>query len=164
MLYSTYDEAFMPRVENGIEIDAPPERVFAMVANYPERMPDWWEAFELQQRVTPPPTTLGSRSRYVYNMMGVKIKGEHVVEVFEENRLLMVRTLSGIEATFEFRFDRLLDDPPITRVTIMVDYALPGAMLGKLLNRLTMEQKNERDLHQALVMLKALIESQRSVG
>ncbi len=154
----------MPRVEQAIEIHAPPARVFAMVANNPERMPDWWEAFELQQRVTPPPTEIGSRSRYVYNMMGVKIKGEHQVEVFEENQRLVVRTISGIEATFEFYFEAHPDDPAITRVTIMVDYALPGAMLGKLLNRLTMEQKNERDLNQALVLLKALIESQMPIA
>lgn len=153
----------MPRVEQAIEIHAPPARVFAMVAHSPERMPDWWEAFELQQRVTPPPTEIGSRSRYVYNMMGVKIKGEHLVEAYEENRHLIVRTISGIEATFEFWFEGLPDDPESTRVTIMVDYALPGAMLGKLLNRLTMEQKNERDLNQALVLLKALIESQMPI-
>lgn len=152
----------MPHVEQAIAIHAAPERVFAMIANNPERMPDWWEAFELQQRVTPPPTVIGSVSRYVYNMMGVKIKGEHRVEDMDVNRYLLVRTISGIEASFEFVFERLDGDPaPVTHLTVKVDYALPGAMLGKLLNRLTMEQKNERDLLQALILLKALIESQQ---
>lgn len=151
----------MPRVEQAITIQAPPERVFTMIANNPERMPDWWEAFELQQRVTPPPTEIGSVSRYVYNMMGVKIKGEHRVVEMTPNTYLLVRTTSGIEATFEFMFQPMTDEmSTLTYLTIRVDYALPGAMLGKLLNRLTMEQKNERDLHEALIHLKALIESQ----
>ncbi|MDX2163570.1 MAG: SRPBCC family protein [bacterium] len=152
----------MPRVEHAIEIHAAPDRVFAMVANNPERMPDWWESFELQQRVTPPPTEVGSVSRYVYNMMGVKIKGEHRVIDLKPGEYLLVQTTSGIEATFEFRFAPCASggDPPHTQLTISVDYALPGAMLGKLLNRLTMEQKNERDLQHALLLLKALIESQ----
>jgi uncharacterized membrane protein len=157
----------MPRVENAIDIQAPPERVFAMIANYPERMPDWWNTFELQQRVTPPPTQVGSVSRYVYNMMGVKIKGEHQVIEMTENAYLLVKTISGIDSIFEFVFEPLGDAAAETgesvtgtRLTIRVNYSLPGSVLGQLLNRLTLEQKNERDLQQALINLKALIETQ----
>jgi uncharacterized membrane protein len=157
----------MPRVENAIDIQAPPERVFAMIANYPERMPDWWNTFELQQRVTPPPTQVGSVSRYVYNMMGVKIKGEHQVIEMTENAYLLVKTISGIDSIFEFVFEPLGEavaetgeSVTGTRLTIRVNYSLPGSVLGQLLNRLTLEQKNERDLQQALINLKALIETQ----
>ncbi|GEM_PF-823488 len=156
----------MPRVEHAIVIHAPPERVFTMIAQNPERMPDWWTAFELQQRVTPPPTVVGSVSRYVYNMMGVKIKGEHRVTEMIENEYLLVKTISGIDSIFEFKFERVNSDAAspemesFTRLTLMVEYALPGSVLGHLLNRLTLEQKNERDLQQALVTLKALIETQ----
>lgn len=157
----------MPRVQNAIDIQAPTARVFTMIANYPERMPDWWNTFELQQRVTPPPTQIGSVSRYVYNMLGIKIKGEHKVLEMTENAYLLVKTTTGIDSTFEFIFEPLDaqitdtgESVAMTRLTISVDYALPGSVLGQLLNRLTMEQKNERDLHEALINLKALIETQ----
>jgi hypothetical protein len=63
----------MPQVEQSIEISAPPDAVFTLIADQPERIAEWWHEFE-QQRVTPPPTAVGSVARYVYNMMGIRIK------------------------------------------------------------------------------------------
>jgi len=155
----------MPRLQHAIAIYAPPERVFNMVAEYPERMPDWWSAFEMQQRVTPPPTIIGSVSRYVYNMMGVKIKGYMSIVELTPNTHVHMRTTSGLDASFQFIIDPFNDEDGVQRTTfaIQVDYALPGAVLGKFLNRQTLEQKNERDLHQALINLKALIETHVAV-
>jgi uncharacterized membrane protein len=148
----------MPQVEQSIEIQAPPATVFALIAHQPERMPEWWPTFELQQRVTPPPTGIGSISRYVYNMMGIKIKGEHQVLTMDENEHLVVKTISGIDSMFDFSFVPV--NGGSTRLTLRVAYTLPGSVLGQLLNRLTIEQKNERDLNQGLHNLKALVESE----
>src|SRR5215510_12012799 len=94
----------MPYVEQSIEIHAPVEAVFDIIANQPERMAEWWPPIELQERVTPPPTDLGSVSRYVYNMMGVKIRGEHEVLAMTPNEHLQVKTTSGIDSQFDFHF------------------------------------------------------------
>lgn len=147
----------MPEVEQSIEIAAPPERVFDLIANEPERMAEWWPPIELQERVTPPPTALGSVSRYVYNMMGVKIRGEHEVKALNENQHLIVKTVSGIDSSFTFRFEPSATG---TRLTINVDYTLPGSVLGQLLNRIALEQKNERDLEEGLANLKRIVESE----
>lgn len=149
----------MPQVEQSIEILAPTEKVFDLVAHQPERMPEWWAAFETQQRVTPPPTTIGSVSRYVYNMMGIRIKGEHQVMQMEVNRRLLVKTLSGIDSMFDFEFTPVENG---TALTVRVAYNLPGSVLGQLLNRLTIEQKNERDLVAALAKLKTILETENS--
>jgi uncharacterized membrane protein len=119
-------------------------------------MADWWPPIELQQRVSPPPTVVGSVARYVYNMMGVKIKGEHQVTAMTDNAHIVVKTISGIDSTFDFRFEPLNGH---TRLTIRVDYALPGSVLGQLLNRMAIEQKNARDLEEGLRNLKALAEA-----
>jgi uncharacterized membrane protein len=145
----------MPYVEQSIVIQSPPEAVFDLIANQPERMPEWWHAFEAQTRVTPPPTVVGSVSRYVYNMMGVRIKGEHQVVEIEDNARLLVKTLSGIDGLFEFSFDAVNGG---TELTVRVDYALPGSVLGQLLNRLTIEHRNERDLLEGLQNLKQIVE------
>jgi uncharacterized protein YndB with AHSA1/START domain len=145
----------MPYVEQVVEIAAPPSAVFSVIAHQPERQPQWWPSFDLQERVTPPPTTFGSRSRYIYNMMGIRLKGEHEVIDYAEGEKLVVKTISGLDSTFEFTFE---PQGAGTRLTVRVQYTLPGSVLGQLLNRLTIESKNERDLHAALGNLKTLVE------
>jgi len=148
----------MPLVEQSIEIQAPVEAVFGIVAHHPERQAEWWPPIELQERVSPPPTTVGSVSRYVYNMMGVKIKGEHEVLEMTDNQYLKVKTISGIDSTFEFLFQ---PKGNATTLTIRVDYQLPGSVLGQLLNKLVIEQKNEADLRDGLANLKAIVEREK---
>ena len=146
----------MPYAEQSIVIHAPPAAVFDFIVHQPERMPDWWRAFHLHERVTPPPTVVGSISRYAYNMMGVRIKGEHKVIDMEANAHLLIRTLSGIDSMLEFTF------APVdggTELTIRFDYALPGSVLGGLVNRPAIEQHNERDLIESLNRLKQMLET-----
>jgi uncharacterized membrane protein len=145
----------MPEVENSIEIAAPVETVFDVIANQPERMVDWWPPYELNERVTPAPTRVDSVSRYVYNMMGVKLKGEHKVMEMRENEFLRVQTISGIDSTFEFTF---LPSDTGTNLDIRVVYTVPGGLIGKALNKLAVEKKNEEDLNHGLQNLKQLIE------
>lgn len=149
----------MPLVEQSIDIHTPVEAVFGMIADQPERQAEWWPPIELQERVSPPPTQIGSVSRYVYNMMGVKIKGEHEVIELVPNEYLKVKTSSGIDSTFEFLFAPAGNN---THLTIRVDYKLPGSVIGQLLNKLVIEQKNESDLREGLANLKAILE--REVG
>ena len=145
----------MPHVEESIDIRTPVEVVFDLIAHQPERMADWWPPIDLQERVTPPPTSIGSISRYVYNMMGVTIRGEHEVMAMEENRHLRVETVSGIDSTFDFLF---APSESGTRLTIRVDYTLPGSVLGQLLNRAIIEERNLKDLREGLRNLKMMAE------
>lgn len=145
----------MPYVEQSIVISAPPEAVFELVAHQPERLPEWWPAFEQQERVTPPPTGVGSVARYVYNMMGVRIKGENQVLEMDVPERLLIKTLSGIDCIIEYFFVGMDGG---TEVTLRFDYSLPGSVLGHMLNRLTIEQRNERDLAEGLLNLKHLLE------
>jgi len=148
----------MPAVSETIDINAPVEKVFHLVAHSPERMPQWWRPMELHQRVTPAPTALGSISRYVYNMVGIRIKGEHHVVSYEENRRLIVQTVSGIESRFSFEFQAVTGFR--TRVNLRVEYQLPGAIIGKLISRAALEQRNMEDVRGALKTLKSMVESE----
>lgn len=148
----------MPAVSETIDINAPIEKVFRLVAHMPERMPEWWRPMELHQRVTPAPTSLGSISRYVYNMVGIRIKGEHHAITYEENRRLIVHTISGLESSFSFEFQAVTGFR--TRLTIRVEYQLPGAIIGKLISRAALEQRNMEDVRGALKALKTMVESE----
>lgn len=147
----------MPHVEQSITINAPVEAVFRLIAHHPERMAEWWPPIEEQERVTPPPTRVGSIARYAYNMLNVTIRGEHEVKALADNQLLVVETISGIASRFEFNFE---PDSASTRLTIQVDYSLPGSIVGQLMNRMVIEEKNLNDLREGLTNLKRIIESE----
>ncbi len=151
----------MPHVEQSIIIHVPVEDVFGLIAHQPERMAEWWPPIELQERVTPPPTVIGSVSRYVYNMMNVSIRGEHQVRELDENQHLLVETTSGIDSRFVFSFVAV---PGGTQLTIRVDYSLPGSIIGQLMNRVIIEERNIKDLQEGLQNLKRILESSFQVG
>ena len=150
----------MPQVEQSIEIHAPVSDVFALVAHQPERMSEWWPPLEQHERVSPAPTQVGSVSRYVYNVMGVRIPGEQCITRFEENRCLIINTISGIDSAIRFDFTPKDDHADTTIVTIHHDYKMPGSVLGQLLNRTAIEDKNLRDLRDGLRRLKTIIEQE----
>lgn len=154
----------MPRVERSITINVPVEKAYALIADAPERMAEWWPPIELQERVSPPPTALGSVSRYVYNMMGVKIKGEHLVQSIRRNEYLSVKTLSGIDSTFDFSFSPSNNGEvnTATRLTIAVDYQLPGAIIGQLINKTLIEGENIQNLEKGLENLKGILERENT--
>jgi uncharacterized membrane protein len=145
----------MPFVEQSIRINAPVEAVFGLIAHQPERMSEWWPPIELQERVTPPPTTVGSKARYVYNMLNVEIRGEHEVVEMDENKHLVVQTISGIDSAFDFEFQ---SDDDATLLNIRVDYTLPGSVIGQLMNRVFIEERNLADLQEGLANLKRIVE------
>jgi uncharacterized membrane protein len=148
----------MPAVEKSITINVPIDTVFSMVADAPERMAEWWPPIELQERVSPPPTNVGSVSRYVYNMLGVKIKGEHRVESIRRNDHLTVKTISGLDSSFHFQFEPA--GASATRLTITVDYQLPGSIVGQLLNKAVIEGENAKNLEKGLENLKRIMEEE----
>lgn len=153
----------MPFVEQSIRINAPVEAVFGLIAHQPERMSEWWPPIELQERVTPPPTARGSISRYVYNMLNVEIRGEHEVMAMDENRHLVVQTISGIDSAFDFDFEAD-ESAEATTLTIRVDYTLPGSVIGQLMNRVFIEERNLSDLQQGLENLKRIVEAEAQNG
>ncbi len=150
----------MPRVEKTITINVPISNVYGMIVNQPERMVEWWPPIELQERVTPPPTQVGSISRYVYNMLGVKIKGQHRVEILCPDERLYVRTISGIDSAFNFVF--VWEDECATRLTVTIDYQLPGALLGQLFNKAMIESENGKNLETGLDHLKEILERENA--
>ena len=145
----------MAHVEEDILIHAPMDKVFARVQDN-ERYPDWWPNMIEQKRLTPDPLVVGSRSRFVYNMLGVKTSGEIELAIYEPPRHLTVRTSGGVNGTFDWR---CVDENGATHLRVVIDYSLPGSILGKLADKLVVEKRNQADLEAGLQKLKELIEA-----
>ncbi len=150
------EESTMPKVEQHIKIDRPVEEVFSLIADQPEQIAAWWPTFDLQQRITPAPTKTGSVLRYVYDMMGIRIKGQQQVQEFVRNERLITRTISGFDSIFDFQFQALGRDTTV--LTIIFDYRLPGALLSQLFSRAAIEFENAKSLNTALINPKQRLE------
>lgn len=146
----------MPQVQQTIKIDAPVEKVFTFVTEQPERMAEWWPPIELQERLTPSPTQVGSRSRYQYNMMGIKVRGEHEVMQFVANQRLYIKTLTGIDCAFDFQFEAA--EANHTQLTMRIEYMLPASVLGRILDKTLVERENVQNLEVGLANLKRILE------
>lgn len=150
----------MPSVVESIEINAPVHRVFDLVAHQLDRLPQWWRPFERVQNVTPPPTRVGTVSRYIYNLLGIRIKGEYLVRELVENRRLCVQT-TGLDSWFEFSFS---GDDYRTRLVVRMDYKLPGEILSKLLTQAALEKRHLEDMVMSLSNLRDIAESESAVA
>jgi len=144
----------MAHVEESIVINAPMEKVFARIEDN-ESYPDWWPNMIEQKRQTPGPLAVGSRSTYKYNMMGAKIEGEVILEIYEPPRRLVARTTGGAAGTFNWR---CAPEGAGTHLSVVVDYTLPGSFLGQIADKLVVEKRNKADFEEGLKKLKELIE------
>jgi len=144
----------MAHVEKSIVINAPAEKVFMRVEDN-ESFPEWWPNMIEQKRQTPGPLAVGSKSRFTYNMLGVKTTGEVELTTYEPPTHLVARTSGGVNGTFDWR---CTPEGSGTRLSVVVDYTLPGSILGKIADKLVVEKRNEADLEEGLKKLKALIE------
>ena len=91
------------------EIAAPPERVFAVMAD-PDSFGKWMPGFVRIERLTPPPTGVGTRFRETRKMMGREATEEFEVTAFEPPRVLGLSCdgKKGSSGSGEFRFRYML--------------------------------------------------------
>jgi uncharacterized membrane protein len=78
------------------------------------------------------------------------------VEILCPNERLFVKTISGIDSAFNFAFE--WEAERATRLTVTIDYQLPGALLGQLFNKTMIENENKKNLESGLDNLKSILE------
>ena len=77
----------MRRVEAGITIAAPPEAVFAFVADL-ANLPRWQSGIVSAERTSPDPVGVGSTARVVRDMAGQSLTVDLTITDFEPGRRL----------------------------------------------------------------------------
>ena len=96
----------------------------------------------------------GYRYDWVYKMAGMRFEGQTETTEVIQNQRVVAKNESGIPSTFIWTYQ---PEDGGTRVTVNVDYTVPGAALGKLAEPI-IHKMNEHEGETLLANLKARME------
>ena len=142
------------RIEKSIEIKAPPEKVWEILAL--DRAPEWWDECK-SARYTSEVHTPQDKYR-VGATAHLNVHGEEIdYEIIEslENEKISARSKRPVNITVTYIL-KLVGEG--TRLTRLVDYEMPGGILGKAFNKLLLRRAGERAIERALKNLKSILE------
>ena len=143
----------MPRIEKGTLINARAKKVFSLLTNFhrwPEIFPNIIEVPEITEKEGK------TCIKWVYKMMGIRIKGEAlIIESVPNQRLIIeIKMLAHIHWIW-----MLEEKQNITQVTSTVEYEIPSWGPVKIAKSLSTEQQFERELVTTLNTIKQIVES-----
>ncbi len=141
----------MGRVEIGIEINAPPEKVFSLVADlkrYPEFIPGLTEVVALDSK----------KSRWKAEAFGIPLYWASEFTMWNENTDISWRSYDGIKNEGSWRLEKTNGGG--TRLTFIMEYELPKSLglLGAFLDHGIMVRELEKRISQGLNRVKYLAE------
>lgn len=127
----------MAKVREQVDLDAPPERVWAVVADDVKNAPKWTPYLKKADKLDPGPPGKGTRYRY-----HLKLPGGHEVtveveqDVYQKPKRCAGRFIGGpLKGTWSYAYTRRQDGT--TRLTYEMEYQLTGLLrlAGGLLER-----------------------------
>ena len=148
-------------MEGSIEIKAPPERVWEMLAL--DRLPEWMDEMELESgkytsKVLTPEDKyrVGATAHITEEHMIWKAAEEYDLEITEslENEKMTVHSKGKYTYTITYIL-KPVDEG--TRLTLAGDFVVPGVILGKALGGL-LRSAGEKQGERALKKLKSILE------
>jgi uncharacterized membrane protein len=152
----------VPEVVNRAVIRAPAERIFALIEQA-ERNTEWVPDLSVSERLTPGPTRVGTRFRFVTRVPGVPIPIDSTDEVvaLEPGRLIRFTSVRGVPHSGYWEMEPLPPAPdgtPQTRVTYAMSFELPPG-LGPLVARMIdLPRRLEEQSQASLANLRRLLE------
>ena len=150
----------MPHREASTVIRAPIERVYAYLCDLP-RMPEWCAPVVEARWIRQTPQMVDSRALMVMRVAGEPIPSEIVVLKADPPRYLSARALSGVMGTYTWKLESA---PEGTRVTRIIDWAIPPTILGREIDALWFERTQSRTIDQDLDNVKAVLEHRPDEG
>jgi uncharacterized membrane protein len=152
----------VPEVVNEAVIRAPAERIFALVEQA-ERNAEWVPDLDVSERLTPGPTRVGTRFRFVTRVPGLPIPLDSTDEVvaFEPNRLIRFTSVRGVPHEGYWRFEPLPPGPdggPRTRVTYSMSFELPPGIGPFVARMIDLPRRLDEQSLACLANLRRLLE------
>jgi uncharacterized membrane protein len=148
----------MGRVRESIDIDAPLELCWALNADA-SRLTEWNKAILEVRDVTGPLDRVGTTYTGVVKAMGRKFDGRNEVIAVEPMKSIDTAGsgVGGARAKLHVEFERRGKG---TRITVTIDYDLPGGLFGGIAEKLFATRQLEGDLRASNAGFKALAEKE----
>ncbi len=144
------------RIREAIDLDAPPERVWAVVAEDVKNAPKWTSYLEKVEKLDDGPPSKGTRYRYLLNLPGGnRVTLEVEQDVYNTSKKCAGRFIKGpLKGTWSYTYSRRKDGS--TRLVYEMDYELGGLLrfAGGLLG-----PQYAAGIHSNMESLKRYIES-----
>lgn len=145
----------MAKIREQVDIDAPPERVWAVVAEDVRNAPKWTTYLERVEKLDEAPPGKGTRYRYHLALPGAKVTLEVEQDVYHKPKKCAGRFIKGpLKGTWTYTY--VLRRDGSTRLTYEMDYELTGLLrfAGGLLG-----PQYAAGIHKNMESLKRYIES-----
>ena len=149
----------MSTIKRSVDIAAPPERVWDLLEDV-RRLPEYSESTEEVLEAPERLTAVGQQYVQVGRLLGVKRASRWQVVALEPGRLLGSQGSlgPGVRYTLTQRLEPLADDA--TRLSLEIDYTIPGGALGRLAARAGVEGRAGREAQAVLEGIRATAEAQ----
>jgi uncharacterized membrane protein len=146
-------------ITRNVDIAAPVERVWELLENV-RRLPEYSASTQEVRDAPERLTAVGQEYVQVGRLLGVKLSSRWRVTALEPGRLLSnVGTIApGVCYTLTQRLEPLAGGR--TRLSIEIDYTVPGGRLGRLAARAGAEQRAAREAQEVLDGIRATAEAE----
>jgi carbon monoxide dehydrogenase subunit G len=147
----------MTKLTKSIEIEASPEEVFAFLLDK-EKMNEAGKGFSQFEYTSKGPVGVGTSKHYVTGSEGSTMEFDSEVIEFVKNKKMVSHTIgaSKFKGTDSFTLEPTAKG---TKLTYSLDYELPYSVLGKLINKVSVQKKMEKGIINALENGKKALEA-----
>jgi len=143
------------RIREQVDIDAPPERVWAVVAEDVKNAPKWTTYLDRVDKLDAEPPGKGTRYRYHLDLPGTRVTLEVEQDVYQKPKRCAGRFIKGpLKGTWTYTYSLRKDGS--TRLTYEMEYELTGLLrfAGGLLG-----PQYAAGIHKNMESLKRYVES-----
>lgn len=148
----------MTSVRTAIEIDAPPERVWAVVMD-PRRLADWVTIHRRVDRV-PQRMAPGATFEQTLNLRGAPLHVAWTVVALDEPRRAVWEGQGPAHSRASIVYELHPIDEHATRFDYTNEFKPPGGPLGAVAGRVLVGGLSQREAQRSLQRLKQLVESE----
>jgi carbon monoxide dehydrogenase subunit G len=147
----------MAVVNKSLEIHAPVATIFAIVDDE-QRLAEYVPGVTRVEDVQRTDRHIGDSIRVVYSLLGRPMPQRFVTTAWSRNEQIAMNMEGSMPGTFVWTFQAHGDS---TRVSIHIDYQLPGGPLGKAFDAILMERMNDKNIERTLENLQLICEAPR---
>ncbi len=145
----------MATIHKSIDIDAPAERVFAMLTD-PRRLPEYAPGLISVENIRQTEQHIGDSFRATYSVLGLHFPMTFTATEYEQPTKLTTRFEGGMKGTWTWLLE---PRGTSTHLTTTMEYEMAGGALGKAMNAVLVERMNEKNAERLLENLKLVSEA-----